>query len=119
MYHAWRVFFKHDILTAGIALALLYMTVLAFDNLSRGKDLFLLTCQHPHNVFAVASAAPFPGKGRAHVLSRCRIPRFHYLNKPLGSHSTILKPSSFERSRRYLLNVESVEIRILTDFVTV
>ena len=34
---AWILYMKHPIRDAGLGLALLFMTVLAFDNYSRGK----------------------------------------------------------------------------------
>lgn len=34
---AWRAYMNHPVRDAGLALALLFMTVLAFDNYSRGK----------------------------------------------------------------------------------
>lgn len=33
---AWKAYFTHDVRNAGIALALLYLTVLGFDNITRG-----------------------------------------------------------------------------------
>ena len=37
--HAWKLYFRSSIRDAGFALSSLYMTVLAFDNYSRGKTL--------------------------------------------------------------------------------
>lgn len=33
---AWRAYMQHPVRNAGLGLALLFMTVLAFDNYSRG-----------------------------------------------------------------------------------
>lgn len=36
----WKSYFKHNVRDAGLGLALLYMTVLALDNFSRGMQIY-------------------------------------------------------------------------------
>jgi len=69
--------------------------------------LFLIYFSMLYHALAGASAAPPIAKAQlacAHILSRRQVPRFRHLIKPSKSHSTTLKPSSFERFHRYLLN---------------
>ena len=41
-FEGWRHYLRQDILPAGIALALLYMTVLGFDNITNGQHIVYL-----------------------------------------------------------------------------
>jgi hypothetical protein len=37
----WGIYFRHEVFAAGLGLALLYMTVLGFDQITTGLDWFV------------------------------------------------------------------------------
>jgi hypothetical protein len=43
--HDWLMYSKHPIRMAGIALSLLYMTVMGFDAVTTGTDFLFSACQ--------------------------------------------------------------------------
>ena len=52
-FGGWNVYIKHPVRNAGLALALLYMTVLGFDNITYG---FVLTQGVPESVLGILVA---------------------------------------------------------------
>eukprot|EP00094_Tigriopus_californicus_P010640 TCALIF_10264-PA protein Name:"Similar to SLC40A1 Solute carrier family 40 member 1 (Homo sapiens)" AED:0.13 eAED:0.13 QI:0/0/0/0.85/1/1/7/0/485 len=49
-YQAWKFYFQHPVRNAGLGLALLYMTVLGFDNITYG---YILTQRIPESVLGI------------------------------------------------------------------
>jgi hypothetical protein len=45
-YYDWLTYVRHPVRMAGLALALLYMTVMGFDAVTTGTDLFIVQCTY-------------------------------------------------------------------------
>jgi iron-regulated transporter 1 len=54
LVNGWKIYMRQSIVLAGLSLAAIYMTVMAFDNITNGKNLCLCTSRYKRCLFCTS-----------------------------------------------------------------